>query len=214
MTPGPVVWPILAYALLPPPPRSRHTMGMPALSPHRWTAAEVQALPDDPQHRYECVDGELLVSPAPRTAHQSALIVLTVLLEPWLRNAGIGALIGAPSDWVLDPFTLVQPDLYAVPLVDGRRPRTDEERGQPLLFIEVLSPSTARFDRVIKRGRYQRAGIEYWIVDLDSRLVERWLPDEDRPTMHAESLSWQPAGAAAPFVLDLEAFFTEVLGPA
>lgn len=187
---------------------------MPALAPRRWTAAEVQALPDDPTHRYECVDGELLVSPSPRTAHQSAVMELALALGPWVREVGVGALIGAPSDWVLDPHTLVQPDLYVVPLVDGRRPRTDEERGHPLLFIEVLSPSTARFDRVVKRGRYQRAGIEYWIVDLDSRLVERWMPDEDRPSIHAEQLTWQPTGATMPLVLDLERFFDEVLGPA
>jgi Uma2 family endonuclease len=83
-----------------------------------------------------------------------------------------------------------------------------------LLFVEVLSPGTARFDRVVKRERYLRAGIEYWIVDLDSRLVERWVPGEDRPSIHAEELEWQPVGAGAPFVLALEPFFVEVLGPA
>lgn len=133
-----------------------------------WTAAEVQALPDDPTHRYECVDGALLVSPTPRLVHQSAVFVLATLLEGLVRPVGIGTVFVAPSEWVLDPHTLVQPDLYLVPLVEGRRPRTDEERGHPLLFVEVLSPSTARFDRVVKRARYARAGIEYWIVDLDA----------------------------------------------
>lgn len=131
-----------------------------------------------------------------------------------LRPGGLGAAFVAPSEWVLDRKTLVQPDVYVVPLVDGRRPRTDEERGHPLLFIEILSPSTARFDRVIKRGRYQRANIEYWIVDLDSRLIERWLPGDERSSIHAERVEWQPASADAPFVIALEPFFTEVLGPA
>ncbi len=188
-------------------------MAMPALADHRWTVAEVQALPDDPLHRTECVDGVLLVSPAPRTLHQSAVLVLAVLLEPLVRQAGVGAVFVAPSDWVLDPHTLVQPDVYVTPLFDGRRPRTDDERGHPVLFIEVLSPGTARFDRVVKRERYLRAGIEYWIVDLDSRLFERWLPGEDRPTIHAVELVWTPAGASAPLVIALEPFFTEVLGP-
>ena len=115
---------------------------------------------------------------------------------------------------MLDPGTLVQPDVYVVPLVHGHRPRTDDERGSPLLFIEVLSPSTARYDRVVKRGRYQRANIEYWIVDLDSRLVERWLPGEDRPTIYAVQMAWQPAGAALPLAIELEPFFVEVSGPA
>lgn len=187
---------------------------MPAVTDRIWTAAEVQALPDDPSHRYECVDGVLLVSPTPRLAHQGAVTALAVLLEGLVRPPGVGTVFVAPSEWVLDPRTLVQPDLYVTPLVDGRRPRTEEERGHPLLFIEVLSPSTARFDRVVKRGRYQRAGIEYWIVDLDSRVVERWLPGEDRPTIHADELQWQPQGTSTSFTIALDAFFTEVLGPA
>jgi Uma2 family endonuclease len=189
-------------------------MAMPALMPRVWTAAEIQALPDDPSHRYECVDGELLLSPTPRLAHQGAVTALTVLLESLVRSAGVGTVFVAPSEWVLDPRTLVQPDLYVVPLTEGRRPRTDEERSKALLFVEILSPSTARFDRVVKRGRYQRAGIEYWIVDLDSRLVERWLPGDERPSMHAEVLEWQPLGAEHAFRIALEPFFTEVLGPA
>lgn len=189
-------------------------MAMPALMPRIWTAAEVQALPDDPTNRYECVDGELLVSPSPRLAHQGAVSALAFLLESLVRPAGLGTVFVAPSDWVLDPRTLVQPDVYVVPLVDGRRPHTDEERGRALLFVEISSPGTARFDRVVKRARYQRAGIEYWIVDLDSRLVERWLPDDERPSIHAERVEWQPAGASVPFVIELEPFFTEVLGPA
>jgi Uma2 family endonuclease len=139
---------------------------------------------------------------------------LAFLLEGLVRPAGVGTVFVAPSEWVLDPRTLVQPDLYVVPLVEGRRPRTYEERPSALLFVEVLSPGTARFDRVVKRNRYLRAGIEYWIIDLDSRLVERWVPGEDRPSIHAEELVWQPAGASAPFTLALEPFFTEVLGPA
>jgi Uma2 family endonuclease len=131
-----------------------------------------------------------------------------------LRPDGIGTVFVSPSEWVLDARTVVQPDVYVVPLADGHRPRTEEERGHPLLFIEVLSPSTARYDRLVKRGRYQRANIEYWIVDLDSRLVERWMPADERPTIHSEQLVWQPTGATAPFVIALEPFFTEVLGPA
>jgi Uma2 family endonuclease len=189
-------------------------MAMPVLADRLWTAAEVQALPDDPSHRYECVDGVLLVSPTPRLAHQGAVSALNVLLEGLVRPAGVGTVFVAPSEWVLDVRTLVQPDLYVVPLVEGRRPRTYEERAQALLFVEVLSPGTARFDRVVKRERYLRAGIEYWIVDLDSRLVERWMPGEERPSIHTEELVWQPAGAIAPFVIVLDPFFTEVVGPA
>jgi Uma2 family endonuclease len=60
-----------------------------------------------------------------------------------------------------------------------------------LLAVEVLSPSTARYDRLTKRRFYQQQGVEYWIVDLDARIVERWLPGSDRPEILAEHLAWQ-----------------------
>ena len=203
----------MLHAPLRRPTRTRQTMGMPAIEPQLWTASAVQALPDDSSSRYECVDGVLLVSPTPRVAHQGAVTALAILLEALVRPAGVGTVFVAPSEWVLDAHTLVQPDLYVTPLADGHRPRTEEERGHPLLFVEVLSPSTARHDRVVKRERYQRANIEYWIVDLDSRLVERWVPGDERPTMHARQLVWEPSGTALALVIELESFFTEVLGP-
>lgn len=75
----------------------------------------------------------------------------------------------------------------------------------------MLSPSSARADRHIKRRRYQRAGIaEYWIVDLDARLIERWRPDDERPELLAEELVWRPAGSSEPLRLELPMLFAEV----
>ena len=82
----------------------------------------------------------------------------------------------------------------------------------PLLFVEVLSPGTARYDRVVKRGRYQRYGVEYWIADLDARLVERWTPASDRPEMITGTLTWHPAGASEALTIDLDAVFAESVG--
>ena len=78
--------------------------------------------------------------------------------------------------------------------------------------MEVLSPSTARADRTVKRRLFQRTGVpEYWIVDLDARVVERWRPGDDRPEVLTDSLHWQPAAAAEPLRIDLPAFFMQVL---
>ncbi|MFO0095079.1 MAG: Uma2 family endonuclease, partial [Gemmatimonadaceae bacterium] len=61
-------------------PSAEHMMGMPAVEQRRWTAAEVQALPEEPGKRFECVAGELLVSPSPSRAHQIALALLMTAL--------------------------------------------------------------------------------------------------------------------------------------
>ncbi len=203
--------PILSHALRPN-PSSLQSMSMPSVVSRQWTAAQVRELPDEPGKRFECVDGELLVSPSPRLTHQSVVVLLSHLLEEHIRGAGIGAVFVAPGDIELDTHTLVQPDVYVLPLVDGRRPRTQSEIGQPLLFVEVLSPSTARFDRVVKRHRYQRQGVEYWIVDLDARLVECWQPESDRPSVHTDTVTWHPAGAANALTIDFTPIFVEALG--
>jgi Uma2 family endonuclease len=175
-----------------------------------WTVADVLALPED-GHRYEVVDGELLVSPAPSLPHQEAVAELQQRLRPYVDAHRLGRVYASPADIEFDERTLVQPDLFVAPLIDGRRPRSWAEIRTLLLAIEVLSPSTARADRHLKRRRYQRHGVaEYWIVDLDARLVERWRPDDERPELLAERLSWQPSTAAPPLELDLDAFFHQV----
>jgi Uma2 family endonuclease len=128
------------------------------------------------------------------------------------REQALGAVFTAPGQLEIDRHTLVQPDVFVLPLVEARRPVRDDDIGHPLLLIEVLSPGTARFDRVVKRERYLRHGVEYWIADLDARLVERWVPAADRPEIVTGTLLWQPPAAAHPLALDLNALFAEALG--
>lgn len=187
-------------------------MAMPAVEPRRWTAEAVRNLPDKPGKRFECVDGELLVSPGPRIPHQVAVGELYGLLREYCREPRLAVVLTGPGELELDPFTLVQPDIFVLPRVNGRVPQHQNDTGNALLLVEVLSPSTARYDRVVKRRRYQRDGVEYWIVDLDSRLIERWTPDTDRPEVLADRITWQLDGQSTVFALELEPFFAEVLG--
>ena len=99
-----------------------------------------------------------------------------------------------------------------VPLINGRRPRAFSEVKRLLVAVEVLSPATARADRVAKRGLFREEGVaEYWIVDLDSRTVERSTPDDPRPEILAERLEWFPEGALESLVVDLVDYFARVL---
>ena len=83
---------------------------------------------------------------------------------------------------------------------------------QPLsLAIEILSPSSARHDRVRKRPLYHRHVPDYWIVDLDARLFEHWQPHDERLALLADTLVWRPAGAREPFTLGVATHFAAVL---
>ena len=188
-------------------------MGMP-VSQQRWTAEQVRALIDESRHwpRYELIDGELLVSPAPRLEHQRCVTLLWRRLADYVHPRSLGEVFTSPADIELEPGTIAQPDVFVVPLVEGRRPRAWPEV-RSLLAVEVLSPSTVRFDRVRKRRFFARMGVpEYWVVDLDARVVERWCPGDERPDVLDERLEWMPAGAAEGWTLELPLFFGAVHG--
>ena len=177
-----------------------------------WTVEMVNALPDDGQRR-EVIDGELFVSPAPSLPHQHALSVLAYRLHLYTTERRVGLLLFAPFDITFSPNTNVQPDLMILPLVDGRSPRSWQEAGRLLLCAEILSPATAWLDRGKKRRLYQRERVpEYWVVDVDGRVIERWRPDDARPEICDEGLTWLPEGQTEPFTLNVRELFESLGG--
>ena len=187
-------------------------MAMPAQRTE-WTVEMVRALPDD-GNRYEVIDGELFVTPAPSLVHQRAVLELALLVAPYVRAHRIGEALISPADAIVyGPHKFVQPDLFVVPLVDGAPMRAWTDVGRLLLTVEVLSPSTRRTDRGRKRILYREKAVpEYWIVDTDERMVERWRPDDSPGEIVSESLEWQPDRDVPPLVIDLLAYFDRVHG--
>jgi Uma2 family endonuclease len=179
-------------------------MGMAA--PIYYTADMVRALPDD-GNRYEVVYGELLVTPAPRLWHQELTKRLIVALHGYLRREPVGVVLSSPAEISWGQDVLVQPDVF-VAATDEVRTLAWTEVRTLLLVAEVLSPSTARADRFLKRLRYREARVPlYWVVDGDARVVEIWTPADDFPAIERQRLLWQPPGASEPFELELEALF-------
>jgi Uma2 family endonuclease len=184
-------------------------MGMPAQHTE-WTAEMVRALPED-GNRYEVLDGELLVSPAPRHAHQRALRLLFELLAPYVHGHRLGEVLWSPADIEFSKQDLVQPDLFVIPAPLADQVKDWSDVTALLLVVEILSTSTAFGDRNRKRPAYQKQRIpEYWIVDLDARLVERWKPDDTQPEVLLESLEWLPHPDVAPLRIDLHRYFAQV----
>lgn len=117
----------------------------------------------------------------------------------------------APADLDLQSGQFLQPDLFVFSQQHHGQLLQWSEVGIPRLNAEVLSPSTALNDRNLKRRRYQRSGVsEYWIVDVDARLIERWRPDDQRPEILADRVEWQPDPNVTPLVIDLAEYFREV----
>jgi Uma2 family endonuclease len=186
-------------------------MGM-ASPQTRWTAAMVRALPDD-GFRHEVIDGEHIVTPAPSWTHQRALRELVRRLLPYLEQHDVGELLFAPADIEFDEHNMVEPDLFVFPRSNASMPRAWEDVSELLLVVEVLSPSTARTDHVRKRRLYERHRVpEYWIVDVDRRVVERWRAGEDVGTVLTERLTWQPNSNVPALSIDVGDYFIDVTG--
>jgi Uma2 family endonuclease len=187
-------------------------MGMPATPESVTTLDEFFALPEQSgSGRQELLDGIFVVSPEASLRHQRAAFQLGQLLHPALADLSDLELFTSPGDIVLGPRTAVQPDVFVIP-----RPRSSSAHwrdvGLPVLVVEILSPWTATRDRVAKRALYQQAGIpEYWIVDLDARIIERWRPDDQRPEILVENFAWRVPGTEREIQVDLPSFFGRVL---
>jgi Uma2 family endonuclease len=175
----------------------------------QWTRELVLALPEDGQ-RYELLDGELLVTPSPRPRHQVIVGEIAMRLAAYVQSAGIGRVLASPADLFGQLGQLLQPDLFVVP--SRAVPERWDALPDPILVVEVLSPSTARYDRGLKRRFYLSAGVaEFWIIDADARMVERWRLGDERPEVLDGELRWQPRGDAPPFSIDLTQLFGEAL---
>lgn len=186
-------------------------MHMPATQ-RRWTVDEVRALPDDGK-RYELIDGDLLVTPAPRAPHQRAVGQLFLRLHEYLARERVGEALFSPADIELEPDTIVQPDIFVAPLLEGKLAPNWTDMKALLLACEVLSPGTARYDRVTKRRFFSRTGVgEYWVVDLDAEIIERSRPSDERVELITDTVVWHPNGAGAPFSLYLAGFFRALRG--
>ncbi len=181
-------------------------------SPNDWTVERLHRIPDDGQ-RYEIIDGELFVTPSPAPRHQYVVIRLLAQLIEYCDYVGLQVLT-APADVIVSIDTLVQPDVFVVPLdAAGRPPATYKEFGRPLLVVEVLSPSTARVDRDQKRRLYRDMQVpEYWIVDVETRSVERSVSSDREPEVLRNAIIWNPMTNLKPLEIDLVELFRRVYG--
>ncbi|WET79867.1 Uma2 family endonuclease [Amycolatopsis sp. QT-25] len=136
--------------------------------PHRLlTLDDWAALPEDPEHRVEVVEGVLVVSPRPLLVHQWAVTRLGFLLHDQLP-AGFSAWSEAEMIIGAVPLTVRVPDVVVARtnILESSPARVPGDAAR--LVIEVLSEGTVRTDRVTKFSEYAEVGIEhYWIVDLE-----------------------------------------------
>lgn len=158
------------------------------------TYEDYLSLPND-RNRHEILEGELIMTPSPSTKHQEISRNLTFILFSHTKTHGLGKVFNAPVDVLLDRFTIVVPDIVFISKdrLNIITPRAIE--GAPDLLVEILSPCTAKYDRISKMQLFSRFGVPwYWIVDPEGCTLEEYERDEDAYRLKAAySNKFEPA---------------------
>ena len=132
----------------------------------------------------------------------------------WRADRDVGAALFSPADLELEPGTITQPDVFVIPA--GGAPSDQEvfrwsDVNSLLLAVEVISPGSTRTDRITKREYYMNVGVpDYFVVDVDARIVERWTQDRDTPVVLRDRLVWHPPGARTPLDVALPEYFDRI----
>ncbi|MGW5643586.1 Uma2 family endonuclease [Saccharopolyspora sp. NPDC003752] len=160
-----------------------------------FTVYDLEAMPDD-GHRYELLDGMLLVTPAPGFRHQKVAYRLHHVLED--AAPGEFEVVGAPFAVRPSVTTELQPDVLVArdeDLTEANLPTA------PVLAVEVLSPSTKLYDLNSKKAAYERLGVRsYWVIDpLVPRLTVFELDDAGEYQLIAKASGPEAFDAELPF---------------
>jgi Uma2 family endonuclease len=180
----------------------------PTATRYTWTYDEYARLPDD-GNRYEVIDGEVLVTPAPSTGHQHILGTLYLWLRGYVERESLGVVL-PDVDLLFVEGQFLRPDLLFVPNAARGGITSRGVHEAPGLVVEILSPSSGAIDRVKKPPRYKDFGVpEYWVVDPEERAVWVWrFAAEAEEAERVEGrLSWNPEGAASALELQTEELF-------
>lgn len=153
------------------------------------TAEDYRNLPETGP-RYQLVEGEIYMSPAPNRYHQDISRNLELILGMWLLENPIGKMYDAPFDVFLGEHDVFQPDILFVSKERYSILTHEGAEGAPDFVVEILSPRTEKLDRVNKLKMYAHYGVtELWIIEPDSKrvLVYRLRENPGEPTaVHAE----------------------------
>ena len=152
-------------------------MALTVMDKKRYTYKDYLETPED--ERYELIEGDLLMAPAPIPNHQRISGRLDFALRLFVIEKELGEVFYAPCDVYLDAENVVQPDILFISKERLNIIGEKNIQGAPDLVIEIISESTAYRDLVQKKRLYARFGVkEYWIMIPGERSVEVYIIED------------------------------------
>jgi len=181
-----------------------------SIQPRPLTFEDLLDTPDD-GYRYEIIDGEMIVSPAPGRKHQSFSGLLFLLVATHVRSNNLGEVFFAPVDVRLHTNDIVQPDLIFI-----RRDRLDiyqdnPVEGPPDLVVEIISPTSVVRDAIRKARLYAASGVrEYWLADPVKRTFQLFVLRDGRYEDVAPIAGLHHSTVVDGLIIDAAALFAQI----
>ena len=183
---------------------------MPRQLGSRLTYQDLVALPED-RFRHELIDGRHFMSPSPYTIHQRILFIIGNAFFNYLEKHPLGEVFIAPLDVVFSQYDVVEPDLLYISNERSSIITEKNIQGAPDLVVEVLSRTTRRRDKTLKRDLYERFGVlEYWVIDPRTRTAVIYRREGSRFADPEELTVDAGDRLATPLLPGLEILLTEV----
>jgi len=155
----------------------------------KLTYADLCQMPEDGL-RHELIDGVHYVSPSATMRHQRIVGELFFGIRQYLEATPVGEVFISPLDVVLSDYDVLEPDVLFLTTEQVAAQTRIHVHGAPALAIEVLSPSSRKMDRDLKRRVYDRFGVqEYWIVDPDREAIHVHRRDAGGALRHVADLT-------------------------
>ena len=144
------------------------------LNTKRYTLEEFWELPEPPDHsKLELIGGVLYMTPPPGQKHDSVVARLIRFLIVFLETTQTPGTVYVPraAIWT-SPATYLEPDLLYLS-AETEAQLDDDQRNRADIVVEVISPSSAIYDRNIKANAYSVLGVkELWLIDELMKTVE------------------------------------------
>lgn len=135
------------------------------------TFDEYWAIPEW-RHPVQLIEGILFDPPRPDTQHQSVVVQVMLALNTW---GPMGHIFPPRTAVILDDYNVLEPDISWIAPENKSIVSTRGIERAPDLVVEVLSSSTARYDKSVKFLLYEKHGTqEYWLIDPERSQVEVW----------------------------------------
>ncbi len=145
-----------------------------------FTYQDYLELPDDGQ-KYEVINGELVMTPAPQMIHQIISANIMDELRAFVKKKNLGLVLCAPVDVFFTEINVVQPDILFISTKNSGIMGEKYVSGAPDLLIEIISPASGYYDMVEKKDLYEQFGVkEYWVVDPKKKWVEIYMNEDGK----------------------------------